>query len=972
MALGARSCPPANLSREMVAAKVNRWGTASTATMEMYDQLAREQWVADLIGAVRGGEEWKKQWLPFRCAHFYRFGSGHRNQKSLLKEAFLWQTTVDIDDCDAAKQQAAIERALELNDDAESPWHGMVLQIERSARRKVHLDVRMPVGMTIQQTQLAFIEALGVDVKPDTSCFSPERIIFISGIAEEIFRSPQWYALLPEDEVAERFEAVEVPWEIDRGLGRSGLGFRVKSLEAGHAEGVSGHAEDLTGHAEGVSGHAEGVTGHAEGVPGLAEGVNGPAEGVPSPSLSQGERDGTAEPNSQSSILEQTERNQASLNCRGAAENHSEAVILNPQLINSSKLSTLNSQLNDSEPNDSKLYIFDKCMEEAGLKPEHLVVEGARHNSLKSILSVGAAQLLTKEELKAVLRVRMAEHCEDANIVQLVDDFYKNYHDSSQRLTAFQRKLFAKSLELEERLEDFGLEDTSLGFRVKGLKAGHAEGVTGLAEGVTGLAEGVPSPSLSQGERDGTAEPNSQSSILNYRASRTQNKACFSSAEAPLIINAVNFQLKKGLDDMNAYLSAETPPQMPSPLPPFIEVICSHVPEEYKPAVAMSSFVAMGCHPEGLWWNYIDQRRHEPAFMHTVVATQSVGKSCVNKPLEYLMEDIRLADEVNRQREAEWKQNRSSKGANKEKPKRPEGLRIQITEPDMTNAALVQRLDDVGEKFLFTNMDELELLNNLRSGARGNQVSQLIRLAFDQGFYGQERVGADSVTARVQVRWNWNAGCTVAKAQRFFRGAVTDGTLSRISFSTIIEDPSGRMPMFKPYDDSYAEALKPFIDRLNEATGEVHCEEADALAWRLNEDNQQIVTTSFDEVFKIFCRRANVLAHQRAMMLWLAHGRAWSKEIEDFVVWSEKYDLWCKMHFFGQMMEDEMKQEYLVPRRGPRNFLTTLDRKTFDMRYLQVKIREASLSTSASLLVSQWKYRKLISVDESGMITVLI
>ena len=906
MALGARSCPPANLSREMVAAKVNRWGTASTATMEMYDQLAREQWVADLIGAVRGGEEWKKQWLPFRCAHFYRFGSGHRNQKSLLKEAFLWQTTVDIDDCDAAKQQAAIERALELNDDAESPWHGMVLQIERSARGKVHLDVRMPVGMTIQQTQLAFIEALGVDVKPDTSCFSPERIIFISGIAEEIFRSPQWYALLPEDEVAERFKAVEVPWNVVKGLE-----FRVKGLER----------------------HAEGVT----------------------------------------------ERNQASLNCRGAAENHSEAVILNPQLINSSKLSTLNSQLNSSEPNDSKLYIFDKCMEEAGLKPEHLVVEGARHNSLKSILSVGAAQLLTKEELKAVLRVRMAEHCEDANIVQLVDDFYKNYHDSSQRLTAFQRKLFAKSLELEEGLEDFGLEDSGLGFRVKGLEAGPAEGVTGPAEGVTGhaegvtgLAEGVPSPNLSQGERDGTEEPNSQSSILEQTERNQASLNCRGAAENHSEAVILHFQLKKGLDDMNAYLSAETPPPMPSPLPPFIEVICSHVPEEYKPAVAMSSFVAMGCHPEGLWWNYIDQRRHEPAFMHTVVATQSVGKSCVNKPLEYLMEDIRLADEVNRQREAEWKQNRSSKGANKEKPKRPEGLRIQITEPDMTNAALVQRLDDVGGKFLFTNMDELELLNNLRSGARGNQVSQLIRLAFDQGFYGQERVGADSVTARVQVRWNWNAGCTVAKAQRFFRGAVTDGTLSRISFSTIIEDPSGRMPMFKPYDDSYAEALKPYIDRLNEATGEVHCEEADALAWRLNEDNQQIVTTSFDEVFKIFCRRANVLAHQRAMMLWLAHGRAWSKEIEDFVVWSEKYDLWCKMHFFGQMMEDEMKQEYLVPRRGPRNFLTTLDRKTFDMKYLQAKVRERSLSTSASLLVSQWKYRKLISVDESGMITVLI
>lgn len=846
MALGARFCPPANLSREMVAAKVNRWGTASTATMEVYDQLAREQWVADLIGDVRGGEEWKKQWLPFRCAHFYRFGFGRRNQKSLLKEAFLWQTTVDIDDCDATKQQAAIERALALNEDAESPWHDMVLQIERSARGKVHLDVRMPVGMTIQQTQLAFIEALGVDVKPDTSCFSPERIIFISGIAEEVFRSPQWYALLPEDEVKKRLEAVEVPWNVVKGLehsglGRSGLGFRVKSLER---------------HAECVSGHAEGVTGHVE--------------GVPSPSLSQGERDGTAEPNSQS--------------------------------INNSKLSTLNSQLNCSKPSTLNSKLTFKGMPYAAIIAEWWKLQGGEP----------------------------AEGERNVKLYQLAVNLRAICDNNKEVLLQILPRLG-----LEEQ-EVLSIVDSACKEPPKGI----SKQLKGIIEHLTLNIEHYPA--------DGNnAQPNSQSSILNAQST-------------------------KGLDGLNAYLSAETPPPMPSPLPPFIEVICSHLPEEYKPAVAMSSFVAMGCHPEGLWWNYIDQRRHEPAFMHTVVATQSVGKSCVNKPLEYLMEDIRLADEVNRQREAEWKQSRSSKGANKEKPKRPEGLRIQITEPDMTNAALVQRLDDVGEKFLFTNMDELELLNNLRSGARGNQVSQLIRLAFDQGFYGQERVGADSVTARVQVRWNWNAGCTVAKAQRFFRGAVTDGTLSRISFSTIIEDPSGRLPMFKPYDDSYAEALKPFIDRLNGATGEVRCEEADALAWRLNEGNQQIVTTSFDEVFKILCRRANVLAHQRAMMLWLAHGRAWSKEIEDFVVWSEKYDLWCKMHFFGQMMEQEMKQEYLVPRRGPRNFLTTLDRKTFDMKYLQAKVRERSLSTSASLLVSQWKYRKLISVDERGMITVLI
>ena len=809
MALGARNCPPEGLSKEMVAAKVNRWGTASTATMEDYDRLASEPWVADLIHEVRNGEEWKKQWLPFRCAHFYRFAFGRRNQKSLLREAFLWQTTVDIDDCDAEKQQAALERALQLNEDTQSLWYNMLLQMERSARGKVHMDIRMPIGTTIQEAQLAFIKALGVDVEPDTTCFSPERIIFISGRSEQIFRSPDWYKILPKEETEERYAKLEErglePWSVVKGLE-----FRVKSSYAD---------------------------------------------------------DNTAQPNSQSSIL-------------------------NSQSISNNSL-------------ERASYIFDRCMQEAGLRPEHLIVEGARHTSLKSILSVGAAQLLTKEELKAVLAIRMPNNWQDPNIVQLVDDFYKSYNDPSQRMTVFQRKLFAESLKMDKSLE-FSDEGTN---------------------------------------PDGdTAQPNGQWSM-------------------------VNGQSKAGLDPLNAYLNSDLPPALPTKLPPLMESLLSRLPEEYKPAVAMSCFVALGCHPERLWWNYIDQRRHEPAFMHVVVAPQSVGKSCVNKPLEFLMEDIRLTDEVNRQREAEWKQARSNRGANKEKPKRPEGLRIQITEPDMTNAALVQRLDDVDGKFLFTNMDELELLNNLRSGARGNQVTQLIRLAFDQGFYGQERVGADSVTARVQVRWNWNAGCTVAKAQRFFRGAVGDGTLSRISFSTIIEDPLGRMPMFKPYDESYAEALKPYIDRLNEATGEVFCEEADALAWRLNEENQQIVSTSLDEVFKILCKRANVIAHQRAMMLWLAHERQWSDEIEQFVIWSEKYDLWCKMHFFGQMMEDEMKMEGVAKRKGPKNFLSSLDRTTFDTKYLRIKMQEKGMTTSVTDMVSQWKHRKLITVDENGLIT---
>ena len=802
MALGARFCPPANLSKELKPALVNHWGSANTATIGDYDRLAGEQWVADLIHDIRNGEEWKKSWLPFRCAHFYRFAFGRRNQNSLLKEAFLWQTTVDIDDCDAEKQQAALERALQLNEETDGAWQGMVLQMERSARGKVHIDIRMPIGMTIQEAQLAFIQALGVDVKPDSTCFSPERIIFISGRSEEILRSPDWYTLLPKEEVEERYAKLKErklePWTVQKDLELKvkGLELRDKSLE-------------------------------------------------------------------------------------------------NP------KPEALN-----SKPEDSKL-------EFKGLPYSAIIAEWWKLNG-------GVPQIGERNVKLYQLALNLRAIC-----------------DNNQGLL----------LQIMPRL---GLEEKEMEVIVESACKEPPKGLSKiLRQTIDHTSQSLRYSSPNSGEQLNTARPNVQCSMFNVQC--------------------------KGVDALNAYLNAETPPPLPSPLPPFLEVLVSRVPEECKPSVAMSGFVAMGCHPEGLWWNYIDGRRHEPAFMHGVIAPQSVGKSCVNKPLEYLMEDIRLADEINRQREAEWKQSRSSKGANKEKPKRPEGLRIQITEPDMTNAALVQRLDDVDGKFLFTNMDELELLNNLRSGARGNQVSQLIRLAFDQGFYGQERVGADSVTARVQVRWNWNAGCTVAKAQRFFRGSVGDGTLSRISFSTIIEDPSGRMPMFKPYDDSYAEALKPYIDRLNEATGEVRCEEADALAWRLNEENQEIVSTSCDEVFKILCKRANVIAHQRAMILWLAHERQWSDEIEQFVIWSEKYDLWCKMHFFGQMMEEEMRLENVVQRRGPRNFLRTLDRDTFEIGYLQQKIREKGLTSSARDLVYQWKHRRLISVDEeTGIITRLV
>jgi len=843
LALGARKCPPVNLSKEMVAAKVNSWGKAWTATLADYDRLAREPWVAQLVRDIRGGEAWKKQWLPFRCAHFYRFQFGRRNQKSLLREAFLWQTTVDIDDCEADKLQSVMMRAMELNGDASSPWYHQLLQVEYSARGKCHIDVRMPLGMTIQETQQSFIEALGMEVKPDTSCYSPERMIFISGSSEEIYRADDWYSLLPEEEVQRRFKALEArglePWSVNKS-------------NMGQVTSTMSHEPSPINHEPSTMSHEPLTTNHEP----------SPINHVPS-----------------------------TMSHEPLTINHSKAVT-SPK--NNAQCSMLNAQCSTFNvpcfKNIPYSTIIAAWWRQQGGEPQ----EGERNVKLYQ------------------LAVNLRAIC-----------------DNNKALL----------LQIMPRL---GLEELELQSIVESACKEQPKGMSKMLKQILEDEQ-----SRMQHEGQGIAQPNVQGSMSNVPT-------------------------QTGVDLLNSYLNSPTPPPLPKTLPPMLAILVSRVPDEYQPAVCMSSFVAMGCHPEGLWWYYIDKRRHEPAFMHTLVATQSVGKSCVNTPLEYLMEDIQLADENNRRREAEWKQTRSSKGANKEKPKRPEGLRIQITEPDMTNAALVQRLDDVGEKFLFTNMDELELLNNLRSSVRGNQVSQLIRLAFDQGYYGQERVGADSVTARVQVRWNWNAGCTVAKAQRFFRGAIGDGTLSRISFSTIIEDQSGRLPMFKPYGEDYAQALKPFIVRLNEAHGEVQCEEADALAWRLNEENQQIVATSLDEVFKILCRRANVIAHQRAMMLWIAHGREWSTEIENFVIWSEKYDLWCKMHFFGQMMEEEMKWENIVPRRGPRNFLQSLDKDKFDMTYLQMKIREYGLSTPVKNLVSQWKHRRLISVDEkTGLITRL-
>ena len=403
-------------------------------------------------------------------------------------------------------------------------------------------------------------------------------------------------------------------------------------------------------------------------------------------------------------------------------------------------------------------------------------------------------------------------------------------------------------------------------------------------------------------------------------------------------------------------------PPMPAKLPPLIELLTRNVPEAMKAAVAHAVFPPLGAHLGGVKFRYIDNVEREATFMCVLLAKMSSGKSAVNKPIELIMKDIVERDALNRLREQEWKASLSTKGANKEKPKRPEGLCIQMLVPDMTNAAFVQRLADAQGKFLYTQMDELELLNNLKTSARGNQVSQIIRLAFDQGLYGQERVGAASVTAMVPIRWNWNASATIERGRQFFRTALTDGTLSRLNFCTIAPQRMGEIPVYGTYNAEYEAELKPYIDRLNAASGQVECARAEALAHALLKESAEVVMLTDDEVYEMLSHRANVIAYLKAMTLYIAHGYKWSKTIEEFVRWSKEYDLWCKMHFYGKRMQEEVEKEIIRTTPGRANMLEMLPDRFTRQQLEEVRVRLGK-ERDALTQLRQWKKRGWVVQD---------
>ncbi|MBQ9650376.1 MAG: hypothetical protein IJV25_08145 [Prevotella sp.] len=475
-------------------------------------------------------------------------------------------------------------------------------------------------------------------------------------------------------------------------------------------------------------------------------------------------------------------------------------------------------------------FIAEGVMKEKGLDRSDFVDEGGRHTTVKIFLS-GATQLLTKAEAYGVLQELMPEHWGDTNIQQLVNDFYQNYTNPSQRLMKYQEQLFAQS------------------------------------------------------RRFSAAELSAPQGML-----------------------------------------GETPPELPKKLPKLIRLLTSRTPDVYKAAVAHAVFPALGSHLCEVKFRYTDNVIHEATLMNCLMAKTGAGKGCIDKPIEHIMEDIKKRDKENEQREAEWKKDCLRKGANKDKMLRPEGLVIQIIDSDMTKPALVTRLDEAEGHFVYVKLNELDLFEQLR-GQTGKQHFQLMCLAFDpDSEYGQTRYGTQSVTARPKCRFNWNACTTILKGRKFFRAVLTDGPISRINFCTIPEEEIGcDQPVYGDYDLAFDEELKPFIDKLTSSRGLIECRQAYKLAKQLQQECAEFARLSQNATYWNLSHRACVIAWLKACVLYVANGQQWEKSIEEFVVWSMRYDMWCKMAFFGADIERaERGDDNSLNTRGPKNLLNML------------------------------------------------
>ena len=402
------------------------------------------------------------------------------------------------------------------------------------------------------------------------------------------------------------------------------------------------------------------------------------------------------------------------------------------------------------------------------------------------------------------------------------------------------------------------------------------------------------------------------------------------------------------------------PPEMPKKLPKLVELLISRTPELYKPAVAHAIFPPLATHLWKTRFRYIDNVEHEARLMTLLLAGTGAGKSSVNRPIDFIMEDIRLRDAENLKREKAWKDEMLRKGANKDKRKRPENLIIQEIDADMTNPAFVMRTAEAQEHFLYTSLNELDQFDALKGS--GSQQFRIMCLAADPGNkYGQTRVGTMSVTERVTIRFNWNASTTIQKGQRYFSKVLTDGPISRINFCTIPEREIGEdMPVYGTYDESYREALRPYIENLNKVTGLIECKEAFQLALKLKDENAEFARLSQDRTFENLSFRANVIAYLKACVLYVANGCKWEPEIDEFIRWSEQYDLYCKMRFFGDMIAKENFTAQRSSKRGPQNLLQILPDSFTAAQLLAIRLEHGLDAKGTDMMIRQWLHRNYI------------
>ncbi len=826
-------------------------GKVFSNSMAVYDKVIASPEIRKMIRQIRGelpipkvnandaeavkkAQDRLKSELPFFCPHYGIFKNNVRRQENAQPESFMFQTIIDVDDREYVDK--AIEKARELNC-SDSIWNGSLLHLCYSARKKLHIGIRLPVGMTIEETQKAYCEALGVPY--DESCITPERMIYLTDKDSEIYRSKMWCAVLSEKEILMRRQAY-----LDRGLTVDGRGkvnspHQVNSLQfIVNSNGKNNENNRLSGN----DGNPAVSAGSA-----VQPAQSGNSHGADAPHI--GDSGGN--------------QNAGGLGAR-----------------------------------EKNLIAFDLFTQAAGLGGMEIDTVGSRHSSLLAIMSAGASRVMEEEELMKVVRVKMPSYYQENDCHQLIHDFYAKYADNTKPMS---REVMRVNALAEQKASQ---QVNSLQ-----LKVNRAEQVNNLQLTVD--------------------RGNQQVNSLQLTGNRADE-------------------------------DYPDPPEMPKKLPKLVELLISRTPEIYKPAVAHAIFPPLATHLWKTRFRYIDNVEHEARLMTLLLAGTGAGKSSVNRPIDFIMEDIRLRDAENLKREKAWKDEMLRKGANKDKRKRPENLIIQEIDADMTNPAFVMRTAEAQEHFLYTSLNELDQFDALKGS--GSQQFRIMCLAADPGNkYGQTRVGTMSVTERVTIRFNWNASTTIQKGQRYFSKVLTDGPISRINFCTIPEREIGEdMPVYGTYDESYREALRPYIENLNKVTGLIECKEAFQLALKLKDENAEFARLSQDRTFENLSFRANVIAYLKACVLYVANGCKWEPEIDEFIRWSEQYDLYCKMRFFGDMIAKENYTAGRSSKRGPQNLLQILPDSFTAAQLLAIRLEHGLDAKGTDMMIRQWLHRNYI------------